>query len=101
MNIGILLLIVSVAFIFINLFSLNSSPNHMFGYRTKRSMSSDKNWHLAQNIFFPTSIVFILLLIVLHKNILSNNSIYNILCLISYVVAAIITEYILSKVTTQ
>lgn len=97
MNIGVLLLMVSTVFSIINLFNLNSNPNHMIGYRTKRSISSFENWHLAQNIFFPVSIIFLLILIILYKNDVFSSNVYLILCLTSYIISAIITEFILYK----
>jgi uncharacterized membrane protein len=97
MNIGMLLIIVSAIAWLANLFNLIPQPNRLIGYRTKRSLLNPECWNLAQKIFFPLSILIIMIVMILYKNMLFNTSMYTILCLASYILAAIITEYILYR----
>lgn len=97
MDISILLIIISAICFLVNLFHLIPQPNYMIGYRTKRSLQNPECWNLAQNIFCPLSILITLIVMMIYQNNLFNRSIYTILYLAGYLIAGVITEYILYR----
>ena len=97
MDISILLIIISAICFMVKLFHLIPQPNYMIGYRTKRSLQNPECWNLAQNIFCPLSILITLIVMMIYQNNLFNRSIYTILCLAGYLIAGVITEYILYR----
>ncbi|MDR2832517.1 MAG: SdpI family protein [Streptococcaceae bacterium] len=97
MDIGLLLLIVAVTGYIFNLFGQNKQPNHLIGYRTKRSLLNQENWILAQKTFFSMSVLFTFIIVMINKFVGFPLKIYTILSLLSYFLSALITEIRLEK----
>lgn len=97
MDIGLFMITLSFLASLASIFKLNSSPNFLIGYRTKRSMADNQNWKFAQKTFFPISFIFILIVILFNRNGLLGDGAYTILCLVVYMLAALLTEYMLYK----
>lgn len=97
MDIGLFMLTLSLLASLASIFKLNSTPNFLIGYRTKQSMSNDQNWRFAQKNFFPISFIFVLIVILFNRNGFIGEEVYTVLCLVVYMLAAVVTEYMLYK----
>jgi uncharacterized membrane protein len=97
MDLGLMMIIISVIACILNLFNIFLDADFAIGYKSKRSKSSGKNWQLAQFTFWPLVVVLILITMFFYNKNLMNNAVYTVLCLIDCLIAAIITEYILSR----
>lgn len=97
MDIGLLLIAASAVVYVLFILGIGNLPNHMIGYRTRRSRKNPDSWKLAQNIFFPLSIFLLALILFIHQKGIFSDRWYNIFCLLTYVLAAVITEYILYR----
>ena len=88
------ILIVAILLL-LNIWIFDRSRNSSIGFRTKRSLSSKKNWVYSQTIFYGGIVLISLLSSTLYSFNVIDVSMSNFISIIGILISAIITQLLL------
>lgn len=95
MDIGLMLLVLTVINCFVYFLFYRGTPMRLFGYRSKQAIANPENWNFAQVLFCLLAFLLLSAVITLQRTGIINQNVYTLLSFAAYILSAIIVEIVL------